>query len=100
MLRRRARRLDRHDVPDASHLAAEATGNLTRMANQELQARLGHLIGALPHTQREVILLRHGEDLSRAEIAYVLDVSESTVKSRLFQGLKKLREHTSLLNGP
>ncbi len=97
VLRARARRGDQHDLPAASRLAADATGNLTRVVKQELRARIAHLLAALPLEQREVICLRHGEDLSRAEIAYVLDIPESTVKSRLFQGLKKLREHTSLL---
>ena len=45
-----------------------------------------------------MLRLRYAEGLSRAEIAYVLEVPESVVKSRLFEGLKKLREHTSLLD--
>ena len=98
VLRARARRGDQHEMPVASYVAQEATGNLTRVVKQELQSRIAHLIGALPQTQQEAIFLRYGEELSRTEIAYVLDIPESTVKSRLFQGLKKLREHTSLLD--
>ncbi len=98
VLRARARRRDRYDAPAASYVAEEATGNLSRVVRRELQSRIGHLVGALPQTQREAIFLRYGEGLSRAEIAYVLDIPESRVKSRLFQGLKKLREHTSLLD--
>ena len=59
---------------------------------------MAHLLAAPPLEQREVICLRHGEELSREEIAYVFDIPEATVKSRLFQALKKLREHTSLLD--
>ncbi|MHC4698116.1 MAG: RNA polymerase sigma factor [Planctomycetota bacterium] len=98
VLRARARRRDQHDMPSASYVAEEATGNLSRVVRQELQSRIVHLISALPQTQREAIFLRYGEELSRAEIAYVLDIPESRVKSRLFQGLKKLRGHTSLLD--
>lgn len=97
VLRARARRGDQHDLPPASGLAAEATGNLTRMVKKDMRARIASLVAALPLEQREVICLRYGDELSRAEIAYVLGTPESTVKSRLFQGLKKLREHTSLL---
>ena len=97
VLRARARRGDQAGLPPASRLPANATGNLTRVVKQELQARIVHLLAALPPEQCEVVCLRHGEELSRAEIAYVLDIPESTVKSRLFRGLKKLREHTSLL---
>ena len=98
VLRARARQRDQREISVASHLAAETTGNLTRVVKQELRSRIVHLIGALPQKQREAIFLRYGEELSRAEIAYVLDIPESKVKSRLFQGLKKLREHTSLLD--
>ena len=50
-------------------------------------------------TPREQEVLRMiGKGLSRAEIAYVLQIPESVVKSRLFEGLKKLRDHTSLLD--
>jgi len=51
----------------------------------------------MPASQREVLWLRCSENLSRAEIAEVLELPESVVKSRLFQGLKRLREHTSLM---
>ena len=97
VLRARARRGDQNGLPAGSYLAAEATGNLTGAVKQEMRSRIAHLIEALPSEQREAICLRYGEELSRAEIAYVLEIPESTVKSRLFQGLKKLREHTSLL---
>ena len=53
--------------------------------------------GGLEESQREVLRLRYVEDLSRLEIAEVLDIPESVVKSRIFEGLKKLREHASRL---
>ena len=99
VLRGRARRRDDRALPSESRLAADSTGNLTRLVRQELRSRIVHLLGALPASQREALRLRYAEDLSRAEIAYVLDIPESVVKSRLFEGLKTLREHTSLLDG-
>ena len=99
MVRDRARRqAGRVAMPDAQRDAA-LTGNLTRMVKQELRSRMMHLLGALPVAQREILRLRYAEGLSRPEIAYVLDAPEKLVKSRLFDGLKKLREHTSLLEG-
>ena len=56
-------------------------------------------MNTLSEAQREAIRLRYVEDLSRAEIAEVLDLPESVVKSRLFESLKKLREQASLLEG-
>jgi RNA polymerase sigma factor (sigma-70 family) len=75
------------------------TGNLTRLVRQELRSRIAHLVAALPTLDRELLRMRYTEELSRAEMAHVLDLSESEVKTRLFQALQKLREHTSLLDG-
>ena len=52
---------------------------------------MAQAVAALPEEQREVLMLRHGEGLSRAEMAHVLDIPEATVKSRLFQAVRKLR---------
>jgi RNA polymerase sigma-70 factor, ECF subfamily len=99
VLRDRARRPEA-PVPVADALlAGQISGALSRLARQELQSRLAQLVGALPVAEREVLRLRYTEGLARAEIAYVLEIPESVVKSRLFEGLKKLREHTSLLDG-
>lgn len=98
VLRARARRYDAGVLPLDSRLDARLTGHLTRAVRQELRSRIVHLLGALPAAQREVLCLRYAEELSRPEIAYVVDAPESVVKSRLFEGLKKLREHTSLLD--
>ena len=40
----------------------------------------------------------HVRKLSRAEIAQVLDIPESVVKSRLYEGLQNLRKHSSLVS--
>ena len=49
----------------------------------------------LTDEQREVLRLRYVENLSRGEIAEILDQPESLVKSRLFEGLKRLREEAA-----
>ncbi|MNC74505.1 RNA polymerase sigma factor RpoE [compost metagenome] len=43
--------------------------------------------------QREAIQLKYFHDLDYQTIADMTQVSIGTVKSRIFQGLKKLREH-------
>jgi len=55
------------------------------------------MVQSLEESQREVLRLRYVEDLSRTEIAEVLDIPESVVKSRIFEGLEKLREQASRL---
>jgi RNA polymerase sigma-70 factor (ECF subfamily) len=95
--RAKGRRLDNHALPPSSALDAGARGNLAGMIDDERRQRLSHLVEALPAIHREVLKLRYTEDLSRAEIAEVLGIPESVVKSRLFEGIKKLREHSSLV---
>lgn len=95
-LRAVARKHEPQVLPAPSHLAGGTTGNLTRLVKQESRARIARAVAELPAEQREVLMLRHGEGLSRLEIAQVLDIPEATVKSRLFQAVKKLRQHGSL----
>ncbi len=45
----------------------------------------------LPPAFRTVIVLRYFEDLKIEEIAEVMDENISTIKTRLYQGLRKLR---------
>ncbi|NLY55853.1 MAG: sigma-70 family RNA polymerase sigma factor [Firmicutes bacterium] len=52
------------------------------------------LLGALetlPPEMRAVLVLRHGEDLSIQEIAATLKIPAGTVKSRLYNGYRRLR---------
>lgn len=99
LLRGRGRRKDGHRLPSASRLHAALTGQLTRLANDELRMRMAELVDSLSESHREVLRLRYAEDLSRAEIAEILELPESVVKSRLFEGLKRLREQAGDLQG-
>lgn len=48
-------------------------------------------LAELPDEQREVIVLKEYQELTFAEIAEILDVPLSTVKTRLYRGLVGLR---------
>ncbi len=97
LLRQRAYRKDAQNLPGVSQVYEALTGQLTRMVKDEARSRLTEMVQALDESQREVLRLRYVEDLSRTEIAAVLDIPESVVKSRIFEGLKKLREHAARL---
>ena len=56
------------------------------------------MIAALPTRHREVIRLRFYAGASEAEIALVLGISQGTVKSRLHNGLDKLRRMKEKVN--
>jgi RNA polymerase sigma-70 factor, ECF subfamily len=72
---------DRAMVPASDDVGAGETRQLIRAA-----------LLKLPAEQREVILLRHFGDMSYAQIATALAISEATVKSRLFSGRQRLCE--------
>lgn len=97
MIRDRANVREGNGEKHVSQIQDVLTGYLTRMVHEEQQQHMTELVDALSDTHREVLRLRYVEDLSRLEIAEVLDLSEPLVKSRLFEGLKKLREYSSLL---
>lgn len=99
VLRLRARRKDGQLLPGASQLAASLTGNLTRLVKDEMERQLRAVVAQLPQTQQEVLRLRYVEGLTRSEIAEVLDLPEGLVKSRLFEGIKKLRDAHPNLGG-
>jgi len=61
------------------------------MPDLMLQERLRGLVGALPEKARMVVVLRYQEDLSPTEIADVLEMPVSTVKSHLHRSLALLR---------
>jgi RNA polymerase sigma-70 factor, ECF subfamily len=58
----------------------------------ELGARLEEALRALPETHRSVVLLRDVEELSTAETAAILDITEDNVKQRLHRGRLALRK--------
>ncbi len=92
MLRRRAKRKDGHVFSGVSQIEEVMTGHLTRLERDELHSRVRAAVSGLPDSQQEVLRLRYVEGLSRTEIAEILDLKEALVKSRLFEGIKKLRE--------
>lgn len=47
----------------------------------------------IPKEQRTIIIMKEYEGLKFREIAEILEVSENTVKSRLYYGLKALRNY-------
>jgi RNA polymerase sigma-70 factor (ECF subfamily) len=74
-------------------LAAAGEAADERVIRQELNAELERALREIPETYRAVVLLRDAEDMSTAETAALLEISEDNVKQRLHRGramLKKL----------
>jgi RNA polymerase sigma-70 factor (ECF subfamily) len=61
------------------------------MELRERQSAVKRALARLPHDQREILLLKEYEGLKFREIALVLGVPESTVKSRMYSALDTMR---------
>lgn len=76
----------------ASRLVDVAGGPEAGLVRDELRARVQAALDRLSPDDREVLVLRHLEQLSVAETAGVLGIKEGTVKVRALRALKRLRE--------
>jgi RNA polymerase sigma-70 factor (ECF subfamily) len=102
---RRETPIDDRQYPAATSeaLAAQLLGKLTTPSQaamrDEMKARLRNAIESMDPALREVIALRHFEDLTNAEAAQVLAIDESTASKRYIRALKRLREILDRISG-
>ncbi len=89
---RRRARLRRH-VPLGSmrDLASETPSPEERLLWEEQVSRLLAAVAELGRRDREIISLRYGSGLDTAEIAEMLAIRESAVRTRLWRALARLR---------
>jgi RNA polymerase sigma-70 factor (ECF subfamily) len=96
--------LYRGALPAASSaaLAAQLLGQHTSPTQAAVRAerllRLQEALNSLDSMDREVLSLRHFEELSRAETAQVLGIAESAAAKRYLRALKRLKD--TLANMP
>lgn len=74
----------------ADRLADTRPGQMERVAQMELRARIQHALKQLSPELREAVILRDLQDMDYKEIAAVLHVPEGTVKSRISRGRGEL----------
>jgi len=97
---RRELPIDRDDANEAdmtrealvAQLTAGATGPATAAGRAEIKARLNEAIGEMSAGDREVIALRHFEQLTSAEAAQILGIEERAAAKRYLRALERLRE--------
>ena len=96
--------LDR-PLPQASSaaLAAQLLGRETRPSvaavREERKRRLQEALNAMDPLDQEVLVLRHFEDLTNAEVARELDLQVSAASKRYIRALRKLEEILAALPG-
>lgn len=74
----------------ANRLVASGTSPSRQVLRKELQQQVRAALNELPPKDREVLVLWYLEELSAAEIAAVIGITESGVKSRHRRALERL----------
>lgn len=96
VLDRKRRAKTRPETDDVSELVrvlpATGLGADDRAAAAQHHAHILALVDQLPPKEREVLMLSAFEELSSVEIAAVLGITESSVRSRLFRARNLMAE--------
>jgi RNA polymerase sigma-70 factor (ECF subfamily) len=75
----------------AHRLIAAGTNPSQRLIRDELRQRVRAALEAAPPRDREVLVMRHLEEMSAAEIAAALGITERAAKARHSRALERLR---------
>ncbi len=73
-------------------LAASGTSPTANLRLDELRQRVRRALDALGEGERDVLVLRYLEDLSFADVATVLGITENAAKVRHFRALDRMRK--------
>jgi RNA polymerase sigma-70 factor (ECF subfamily) len=91
-----------HQVNSAS-LAEMLLGRLTSPTGAarraEMQLKLQQLLNSMEPLDREILALRHFEELTNGEAAHVLGVSKTAASNRYIRALERLKEMLKAMPG-
>jgi RNA polymerase sigma-70 factor (ECF subfamily) len=97
--------LYRGALPQASSasLAAQLLGRLTSptqaAVRTEMQLRLQDALNAMDSLDREIVVLRHFEELNNAETAAVLGIQKSAASKRYIRAIARLKQTLDAIPG-
>jgi RNA polymerase sigma-70 factor, ECF subfamily len=97
--------LHRGALPEASSvsLAAQLLGKFTSpsqaFVRAELQLQIQEALNEMEPLDREVLALRHYEQLNNRDTAYVLEISEAAASIRFIRALRRLKEKLKRVPG-
>jgi len=75
---------------DSERLTSAGPSPLQSLGTKEAEAGIRRAMTRLSEEHREILVMRHFEDLSYAEIGEILGVAQGTVMSRLYRARKAL----------
>src|SRR5687767_4629454 len=93
------RKADETSAALCAHLTAGLTRPSVAAVRGEVRTRLAAALDEMDATDREVLALRHFEQLSNAEAAQVLGIQERAAAKRYLRALQRLREILSEMPG-
>ena len=102
---RREVALYRGGLPEASSvaLAAQLLGKFTApsqaLQRAELQFQIQQALNEMEPLDREVLALRHYEQLNNQETAHVLEISEAAASIRFIRALRRLKDQLKQVPG-
>jgi RNA polymerase sigma-70 factor, ECF subfamily len=88
---RRRRRTSGYDPSDGG--PAQEPADSDALEHAERRATVAAALASLPLRERELVLLKFHGQLTNAELARAMGISESNVGTRLHRALTRLREH-------
>lgn len=92
-------------LPDANSmsLASRLLGRLTSVSGAairaEMQVQLQEVLNSMDPIDREILALRHFEELTNGEVATVLDLSKAAASNRYVRALKRLKDELAKVPG-
>ena len=75
----------------AEHLAGDFSTASRAAQNKETRETVQLILESLSDEDREVLTLRHYEELSNVEVAAIMEVTEATASARYIRALRKLK---------
>jgi RNA polymerase sigma-70 factor (ECF subfamily) len=84
--------LEEKETGEAQVTLGAAPDQIETILADERRQQMDRLVSRLPPKLREAICLRFAAELEYREIAAIVDRSEETVRSRVFAGLRRLRD--------
>ncbi len=83
----------------AAHLLGRRTTASQAVEQVELQLQLQEVLNSMEPMDREVLALRHFEDLTNNEVAQTLEISKAAASKRYVQALRRLRNVLTSIPG-
>jgi RNA polymerase sigma-70 factor (ECF subfamily) len=97
-VRREVQLPDRSSLVLAQNLVDSGAAPNLRMDQQERARRMQEALGRLAEADREVLLMRHYEELSYEEIGCILDIEPATARKRAGRSLVRLHKILAEMN--